>query len=259
MDEALRNKIKALAQDKDEALLGARFIDLDQLAQKRKSVVATGFLSQSEQAYCQMLHSYVKSRIFYYGGFDGAQRCMAMFLPEEWSEPDKSLIAILRVEYTGQLGHRDLLGSVLGTGIQRDAVGDILVGKDCSFVIVTEAICSYLLQNLRKVGRLPVTVKKIAESELEIPEILYKIEQGTVASLRLDGVIAEGFHISRDTAQEAIRRELVQVNHRIVSSASKLVRQGDTISLRGYGKMILEEIGGESRKGRIWVTFKKFC
>ena len=116
-----------------------------------------------------------------------------------------------------------------------------------------------MLQNLHKVGRLPVTVKKIAESELEIPEILYKIEQGTVASLRLDGVIAEGFHISRDTAQEAIRRELVQVNHRIISSASKLVRQGDAISLRGYGKMILEEIGGESRKGRIWVTFKKFC
>ena len=259
MDEKIRKRIEGLAQNKEEVFLGGRLIELDALAQKRCSAVCTGFLSQSEQAYCHMLKGLLHCRCLYFGGYEEAERQLAVLLPEEWCEVDPEVIAALRLSYTGELSHRDILGGLLATGIERDAVGDILVGDSCSFVLVTAAIAPYLIQNMQRAGRVTVRTEQIPLTELEVPERLFEEVRGTVASLRLDSVLAEGFSLSRETAQEAVKRGLAQVNHRIVENVSKLLSEGDVISLRGYGKMILEAVGGESRKGRVWITLKRFC
>ena len=79
-----------------------------------------------------------------------------------------------------------------------------------------------------------------------------------VASLRLDCIIAEGFRLSRETAKAAIEKQIVQLNHRIIGTPSQNVKENDVISLRGKGKIILESVSGESKKGRIWVKILRY-
>ena len=73
-----QKKAELLARDKDEALLGRRLIDLDTICSRKQGVVYTGFLSEAEQAYCEMLFHTLDSNVKFMGGYDNAQRCVAV-------------------------------------------------------------------------------------------------------------------------------------------------------------------------------------
>ncbi|MBE5818100.1 MAG: RNA-binding protein [Clostridiales bacterium] len=250
-----QKKAELLARDKDEALLGRRLIDLDTICSKKRDVVFTGFLSEAEQAYCEMLFHTLDSNVKFMGGYDNAQRCVAVLFWEDVYELDENELPYkaLKIEYSQKVSHRDVLGSILGLGIERSAVGDILVWDDRCYVFVTNQMCQYISQNLFKIGRQTVNVSEIPVSEVEIPELQTKLISATVASLRLDSVVGEGFRLSREDAKNAVQRGLVSLNHRIIETASHSVAQNDVISLRGKGKIVISAIGNESKKGRIHI------
>ena len=64
-----------------------------------------------------------------------------------WAEPPQEFsIARLRAQWNGKyasLGHRDLLGALLGLGIEREMLGDILLCEDGARVFVLEEIAPY--------------------------------------------------------------------------------------------------------------------
>ena len=250
-----QKKAELLARDKDEALLGRRLIDLDTICAKKRGVVSTGFLSEAEQAYCEMLFHTLDSNVKFMGGYDNAQRCVAVLFWDDVYELDEDELPYnaLKIEYSQKVSHRDVLGSILRLGIERSAVGDILVLDDRCYVFVTNQMCQYISQNLLKIGRQTVNVSEVSLGEVEIPEAQTKLISATVASLRLDSVVGEGFRLSREDAKNAVQRGLVSLNHRIVESASHSVAQNDVISLRGKGKIVINAVGNESKKGRIHI------
>lgn len=261
MSNERQKKAELLARDKDEAMLGRRLIDLDVMCAKRHCTMFTGFLSEAEQAYCEMLFHMLDSKVKFMGGYDNAQRCVAvLFYDEEaYEEPlEQYPFEALRIDHPQKVSHRDLLGSILGLGIERTTVGDILVWDDRSYVFVTKEMAGYISQSLVKVGRQNVSVSVVDIDEVEIPEVKTEEINATVASLRLDSVIAEGLRLSRDDAKTAVQRGLVSVNHRIVESASHGVKEKDVISLRGKGKIVIDTVGEQSRKGRTWISLLRY-
>ncbi len=253
-------KVEQLSHTKEETLLARRLLDIDALCIKRYAVMSSAFLSETEIAYCEMLIHLFDSKCFFFGGYDGAERRVAVFLPDENYELDcdEQVITALELKHSSQVGHRDVLGSILGLGIERDVVGDILIGNEKSYVIVIKEIAPYILQNLIRIGKNNVSATEVPLSAIEVPERKTEEIFSTVASLRLDCIIAEGFRLSRENAQAAIKKQLVQVNHKIVESPSYNIKEKDVISLRGQGKIILDNIGTMSRKGRIRVSILKF-
>ncbi len=260
MSTEKRKKAELLARDKAEELLGRRLLDLDGMCSKRRSTMFTGFLSEAEQAYCEMLFHMLDSKVEFMGGYGNAQRCVAVLFFEDAYElvEDELPIVALRIDYNSKVTHRDVLGSILGLGIERTCVGDILVWDDCCYVFVTRDMARYIEQNLFKIGRQSVNVKALPIDEVEIPEAKTEEIFSTVASMRLDSVVGEGFKLSRDDAKSAVQRGLVSVNHRLVENASKEVHEKDVISLRGKGKIVIDAVGGESKKGRIRINILRF-
>ncbi len=260
MNKERQKKTELLANSKEEALLGRRLLDLDAMCIKRYCPTSTFFLTQQEQAYCESVFHLLDSHCRLFGGYDSAERCVAILLPDENYEIDEDELpfTVLSVKYAAEVGHRDILGSIMGLGIERDAVGDILVfGNEC-FVFVMKDIAGYIEQNFTKIGRQNVSVKRASFDEVRIPEVKIEEINATVASLRLDCVIAEGFRLSRETAKSAVEKQLVSLNHRIIGTPSQNVKENDVISLRGKGKIILKSVSGESRKGRIWVKILRY-
>jgi RNA-binding protein YlmH len=119
-------------------------------------------------------------------------------------------------------------------------------------------ISDFIKYNLEKVSNVKVDIKEVEEDELEVPESKVKEIRTTVPSLRLDSVSSAGFGISRSKIAELIKNERLSHNWETTDSVTKQVKEGDTISIRGKGKVVLEKIEGKTRKDRIFIILKKF-
>ncbi len=155
--------------------------------------------------------------------------------------------------------HRDLLGAILGVGITRDCVGDILIDKERGYavVFVVSRMKDYVMQNVDSAGR--VSLKwSVWEMGDSLPTPSFETVRVTVASVRLDGVISAVFRCGRKEADELISGGMVFVNQRQITKSSSSLQQGDVFSVRGHGKCKLAEISGTSKKGRIILMVEIF-
>lgn len=151
-----------------------------------------------------------------------------------------------------EINHRNILGSLMSLGIKRECIGDIVFNNGKAFFAATNEISSFLLEEFRFVGKTPIELKLI---DFEVKNIInYEFKTHFLASIRLDSIVANGFNISRTIAQEMIMEGLVYINHVLCQNTSHEVKVDDQISVRHKGKIILKDIGGKSRSGRIAVN-----
>lgn len=195
-----------------------------------------------------------------YGGHPGAERNALNIFSSHIQggiPPVKAVLATWKSEE--EISHRDFLGAVLALGLRRDQVGDILLLQDNSAAImVNETKAEYVSQNLDQVGRINVSCTVIEPTQLPLAEDDGREIKGTVASLRVDAVLALGFGISRSKVVTLVKGGLVRVNWRPVNSPSLNLKEGDQLSLKGRGRVKISEVGGETRKGRMHVKLKKY-
>ena len=250
---------------KDE-LITARIED--KIAQCRDGyyVTSTGLLDTHEQALAIAASRHAAGvRTFMYGGYDEAERrmlvCVPRDIPMDDEEAVEGLLRVLRVKLptiSRELSHRDYLGSLLGLGIDRRLTGDILVRPDGADIFIVPGIEEFLLKELHRIGSVEVKTEAVPVEELIVPEARVEFIKDSLSSVRLDSVVSSAFRISRGKAAEAVRKGLVSVDHAECIKPDAAVHEGASIVLKGKGKAVLEETGGESRKGRIRIVIKRY-
>lgn len=155
-----------------------------------------------------------------------------------------------------KLAHKDFLGALLGLGINRDKIGDILIHKDLVQIIVKKEVGEYILYNLKRIGKQNVEVGEISKEELKPSEIEFKEKYVTLSSNRIDVLISNAYNLSRTNSSALVERDKVKINWEPVNKSSMEVFEGDVISVRGYGRMILKSFEGISKKGRIKAVIR---
>ena len=258
--------LNKLARDGEERLLLARVLDKLELARDRGVPSHTGFLSPHERAVVEgLIRAEGWPRHLFFGGFADAERTVCAFLPD-WLEEEDWLagqeydpIRALRCTWTGgSLTHRDFLGSILGLGLDREKVGDLLVGDGVCDVLVLEDVADFLLLHLEQAGRVHLKVSAISLEMVSPPPVQVRTIRDTVSSLRLDAVASSGFSISRGKAADLISSGKVQLNHQECLKPDRPVNEGDTLSCRGFGKCVVKQVGGPSKKGRIMIELERY-
>lgn len=250
---------------KDE-LITARIEDKISQCRDDYYVTSTGFLDTHEQALAISASRHAAGvRTFMYGGYDEAERrmlvCVPKDLPMNEEEAVEGLLKVLRVKLpviSRELSHRDYLGSLLGLGIERRLTGDILVRSNGADIFIVPGIEDFLLNELHRIGSVEVKTEAVPVSELIVPEARVEYIRDSVSSVRLDSIVSSAFRLSRGKAAEAIRKGLVSVDHAECIKPDSAVREGASVVLKGKGKAVLEETGGESRKGRIRIVIKRY-
>lgn len=241
----------------------ARVIDQADQAIKIWEVVFSDFLSPPELAEVQGSFSRLSEvHLAAWGGYPQAERQrLAIARPELPLAPEQVELAALEIAGNflfDPASHRDFLGAILGAGIVRDKVGDIIVlGERGAQAIVAPEMVEFLSMNLNQVRSVPVKTRQIDLSELKIREPKKK-EMATVeASMRLDAIASAGFGMSRNKMVALIEAGDVRVNWKEITSASYTVKAGDLIAIRGKGRVEVGEVA-VTKKDRYRVQLTRY-
>lgn len=258
-----RRNIDKIAQHAEDKVLLAKVWDKIQTGMRKNILSSTGFLSLRELDMTRYLFGQQEG-LQAFGGYPEAERQILVYLPDYLDhsalEDDDSPIVCLRATfYEGDSpSHRDFLGALMGAGIARETIGDICVGKGSCDFFVTAEIAPYILQNFTGAGRTKLHLEQIPLACVQIAEPETKEIRDTVASLRLDSIVASGFRMGRSAAAQHIAAGKAAIDGLPCDKADKAVSEGMKISVRGLGKIKLKSVGGQTKKGRISVVIDRY-
>ena len=256
--------LNKFSKDPEERVVLARVLDQMDRAQRRSISCATQFLSPAQRAAAEpLLAASGHPKHLFAGGYEGAERTICVFLPD-WQEAEdfdagEELCAIQAAfPASAELSHRDILGGLMGIGLTREKVGDILVLEGKAQIVALKEAAPILLSQFGQAGRARLKLTEIPLSQLSPAPVQVKMVHDTVAALRLDAVLSSGFSIARGKAADLIAAGRVSVNHRECVKSDKPVAEGDVLTCRGLGKCVLKAVGGQSRKGRVIIEIERY-
>lgn len=244
----------------EEKLLSKRFSELSERACSRGIYEYSDFLSLAGQDV--LFGTKLSGKFRLVGGYETAERKIACFLPDDcyYEElPPISYICIepLSQKFADALTHRDFLGSLIGLGIRREVLGDIIINENKGYLICSDEISGYIVDSLKKVKHTDVkcyAVDELPQVSTALPEISYTV----ISSERIDSIVAAAFGISRSDSQELFAKDKVFISGRLTKSLTASPKIGDIISVRGFGRFVYEGIERETKKGRLRVMIRKF-
>lgn len=238
----------------------SRLADLESRCGRQQRPCYLGFLDDFQQKVCQnaLRRSPLSARFF--GGYEGAERVFLGLSPREEEGlsdrdfPIRCVKAVFRRQ--DKPGHRDFLGAVLGLGLQREAVGDILLDEGCARIFLTGPAAELVLADLTQVGRVGV----VCEEPLSWGGGTQRFTEleGSISSLRLDCVVAFLGNCSRSDAVALVAGGSVAIDGQTVQAPARVVEVREKISIRGTGKFIYDRQLGVSKKGKLRVQFRKY-
>lgn len=250
-------------KDENEIINMRKILDIIERVIFNHSTEVSDFLNpyQRRLAY-SILNRFIDIKYHEEGGYEEAERKVIVVYPD-YLQQDYIDFSISAIKVWGNfkfsdISHKDYLGSVLGLGIKRDKIGDIIVHDEYAYIIVHKDLLTFINMNLENIGRESVKTKEVKISDIEKPQEEYKIIKTTVSSMRLDNIISSSYNMSRNNSSKIIKSGNVKVNWEPIDNISFDVEIGDLISIRKYGRVKIKDVLGESKKGRLKIMLKKY-
>ena len=246
----------------EERFLFAHISDLAVLSQRTGVPRFSRFLNEREAIVAGYGAAQTGTIPIFYGGYDGAARNVCGFLKGTYAEEVSAdeLFPVRAVTFSfrrsDKLSHRDFLGTVLSTGLQRSVVGDILVAEEYAVVFCLDTAAE-LIVDITKIGNVGVKTERGITREL--PKAKLERIAAAVSSLRLDCIVGACTNISREKSASLIKSGQVSADFSVCLNVSGTVKEKTVISIRGYGRFRLAEIVGQTKKGRLRVVIEKYA
>ena len=204
-----------------------------------------------------------ENEVTMWGGTDNSERVVVRFgNPKQLGYDEDFPIRIVCVKpkqekFAGDMTHRDFLGAVLNLGIERDVVGDILISEHTAYLFVLEELADFVCLELDRVRRTAVKCEPVKEIPAGLLPKLAE-ETVTVASPRLDAILAKAYHLSRGDAKSLFEAEKVTVNGRICTNQETVLKPNSKVSIRGFGKFEYRGEEHATRKGKTGITIWRY-
>ncbi|APB30840.1 YlmH family RNA-binding protein [Vagococcus teuberi] len=196
----------------------------------------------------------------FFGGYDFSERKCAILYPSyyEPSETDYDIL-VYQIKYPlkfGHLTHGKVLGTLMSTGIKREFIGDIITDGEQWQVFIKKSIANYIIQQVDKIGSFGVKFDEVSWKDILQPIYEWTEESLTISSLRIDNIISTVYNISRQRSKLIVESKRVKVNWTEIDRVDYLVDYLDIISVRGLGRVQLQETLGKTKKDKIRLKIK---
>ncbi|MFF5908382.1 YlmH family RNA-binding protein [Staphylococcus cohnii] len=244
---------------KEEHELIDQLIDKCYRANEQFAPVLTSFLDPRGQYILNVVvGSFQDLEVTFYGG-PFAERQRAIIAPDYFQpEVEDFEIILFEIDYPQKfvtLQHQHVLGTIMSLGIERDQLGDIVVDESIQFTL-TKQLESYIMLELNKIKGAAVKLNAISIKDMIQSKENWHSFETTVSGLRLDVVLKEMIRKSRSISKQLIEKKRVKVNHTIIDSADFQLDKGDLLSIQGYGRAMIVDIGGKTKKDKTRISYK---
>lgn len=252
-----------MQQDKEEQLFIKRIKELKTTAYYKEILTYTDFLNLNE---ISIFHSIKKDlpKVPYesYGGYEGSERQILFFKGNNEDIEYRNYISCVHIQpvskrFSDELNHRDFLGSVIGLGLDRSKIGDIIVKDNEAYCFCLSSISQFIIDSLYLVKHTNVLCN-LANIDASTFKPNFEEIFGTITSNRLDAIISVALKSSRSKITSLISSGRVFINGREILSNSYVVKDDDIISIRWHGKFIYKGQEGLTRKGRLRILLLKY-
>ena len=256
-----RKKLLNIAESDEEKILVSRIIDAFTATTDKNIIRNTCFLNGHEINLAKKVAAHFNVLYDFYGGYEEAERCMLVCYPDFlYPENEDIPIKVIKActKNKSRLSHRDYMGAVLNLGIKREKIGDIVVCDHCGYIFCTDDISDYILMQIEKIGNCGVVLTISDFCNVAIPPKQFKEITDSVNSVRLDALVSSATGLSRNEASNLIQKGGVSVNWEVKDKNDFRPEEGDMLSIHGFGRVLFYKIGGSSKKGRIFVTLRRY-
>ncbi len=249
----------------EDELIKKRLLDMARRCYETNTYVFSDFLTLHEQAQFWEIAkelSYVDWKLF--GGVEGCERQMIRFGSEEQLGYEEAfpiccmIIRPLQKKFAEDLNHRDVLGALMHLGIQRGVLGDIVLRDGIAYMICQEKMAAYICQQLTRIRHTSVTCEAVSVMPEQIAP-KRKAQTLVVSAPRCDSIVAKAYQLSRSQSLLLFQGKRVFVNGQQFENNSGTLKDGDVVSVRGYGKFRYSGDCQETKKGRFRVTVERYC
>ncbi|MEG3029405.1 MAG: YlmH/Sll1252 family protein [Oscillospiraceae bacterium] len=248
-------------QNTQETIFVKRASELLQKAEDYYTIQYSAFLDlRQKELFKAQSNRYTDIEVSFECGYDGAgERCLAVVRPFSFpiEEKDIPIVVLTSKLYENNITHRDLLGAIMNLKITRDYIGDIIADQECAYLVVHSNVSEIIIQELKQVKNSAVEFS-VYKNRLSCIEKTADLKSATVASMRIDAIIAALLQISRSEGLKLIKQGRVKVNQLEVCSADFEMFDGDIISVKQIGKYKIFCDGNKSRKDRMFINFAKY-
>ncbi|WP_459499781.1 YlmH family RNA-binding protein [Bacillus sp. C1] len=244
----------------EEAVFVDKALEWKQVAEEYHQVKLTDFLDPRQQQIVAMIvGNQGDATLWFYGAAPKAERKRALIYPSYLNVNEEEFqVEVLEIDYPSKfyvLEHRQILGAFMSLGLTREKCGDILLQENRAQIIVAKEIVSYIEMNLQSIGKMKVSLSSVQANKVLRLQEEWREQSGTVSSLRLDVLLAEMLHISRQKVQPLIKNGLVKVNWKTVEQIAYECFPGDVFSVRGYGRSKLFSVEGKTKRDKWRVLY----
>ena len=242
-------------QEGEERIL-SRLADLQDQGDRQSRPCFLGFLDEFQPKVCRNALRKTTLSYRFFGGYEDAERVFLGLSPWEDRGLEDGDFPIRRVEaaYRRQdkPGHRDFLGARRNLGGDRSTRGDSTVGEKEAYLFCLDSIAGFLCENLTKVRHTHVKCEVADTCQVMVQE---EPEMVTVQvqSLRVDAVLAKVCGLSREKSLDLFQAGKVFVGGRLCENNSRLLKPGETVNARGYGKFTMQGEARKTKKGKLSV------
>ncbi|MCG3398841.1 RNA-binding protein [Staphylococcus massiliensis] len=244
---------------KEEAPFIDTCIDKCLQAERNYAPVLTHFLDPRGQYILEVITgSYQDLKVYFEGGRD-SERKRALITPDYY-EPqiDDFELSLIDIDYPKKfvtIQHQHILGTLMSLGIEREQIGDILVGDRLQFVL-TKQLESFIMFELTRIRNASIKLNSIPLEDMIQSKENWKVQTATVSAMRLDVVLKDMIRKSRGIAKALIEKKRVKVNHTIIEDVAFKLDEGDLLSIQGYGRAKVTEIGHRTKKDKLHITYE---
>lgn len=234
-----------------------RLLDVRNRVTKTKKSVLLPFLNPYEQKIVSSVINDSDLSCSFFGGVENAEMQRALIKAVDQEEDFE--IMVFEIKYNTkyfELKHSNVLGALTNIGLKRNQFGDIIIKDKRIFCCVNSQVFDYIQTALVQIDRAKVEVVACHE-KIEF-EKEYLEKQIIVSSLRLDSICSALTRLSRNKATILIKQKEVKVNHLIIEDISFMCHNNDTVSIRRYGRFVIDRIQAQTKKGNFIVIIKYF-
>lgn len=233
-----------------------RIQDLISNSERQGRCMLTPFLTLKQQ---QIVVSLIGKRLYYrmYGGYRHAQSQRIAISPMEMDYDFE--IVCLKATYKNKgtlIRHSDVLGALMNLGMERECFGDIIVDGCDIYLFTYENLCSFVCQSFTQIKTYHVCF------EPEDNEIHYQLQlqmkKKSVASMRMDCIVAACMESSRTKAVQMIQSKKVKLDGMVLEDCKTVCHNMGVISIRGFGRYQIHQTNLTSKKGKQFIEIGKY-